>query len=138
MATLVTDEYWRRLREAGMRVTGERRRLVDLFAALGRWCTPQELYEEARRAGLRPGLATVYRLIEALVDVGLCKPMVKEDRMIRYVFCPPYHHHHLICQACGRVQDVDECHVAAPADTGFDIRVHTADFFGLCGSCRPE
>jgi Fe2+ or Zn2+ uptake regulation protein len=135
MATGVTDEVCHRLRTRGMRMTGGRRRLVALFASLGRCGTPQELYEEAVRAGQRPGLATVYRLIEALLDVGLCKPIVQQGRTLRYVFCPPYHHHHMICSDCGRVTNLDECHVAAPPDADFLVQAHAVDFFGRCGTC---
>lgn len=128
-------EVCSRLNGAGLRMTPQRRRLVELFASLGRWCTPQELFAEAERAGQHPGLATVYRLIEALVGVGLCKPFIQQDRTVRYVYCPPYHHHHLICSDCGRVSEVPECHVEAP-DADFEVRTHTVDFFGRCAGCR--
>lgn len=124
-----------RLRAAGLRMTEGRRQLLGLFAGLGRWCTPQELYGAAEQAGLHPGLATVYRLIEALVETGLCKPFIQRDRTVRYVFCPPRHHHHLICEACGRVADLAECRLVLPSSE-FAIREHAVDFFGLCGACR--
>lgn len=128
------DEVCARLRAAGMRMTDQRRRLVALFAGLGHWCTPQELYAEADRAGQHPGLATVYRLIEALTEIGLCKSFPQGDRTVRYVFCPPFHHHHLICLECGRVADVTDCHVDVPA-ADFEVRDHAVDFFGKCGEC---
>jgi len=128
------SEVCRRLRAAGMRMTGQRRHLVTLFASIGHWCTPQELHAEALRAGQHPGLATVYRLIEALAGIGLCKPFAQRDRTVRYVFCPPFHHHHLICQGCGRVDDVTDC-VVAPPVADFEVRDHSVDFFGRCGAC---
>ncbi len=118
-----------------MRMTEQRRRLVEVFASLGHWCTPQELHAEAERAGQHPGLATVYRLIEALAALGLCKSFAHGERAVRYVFCPPFHHHHLICLDCGRVADVTDCHVAVPA-ADFEVREHAVDFFGTCGACR--
>ncbi len=128
------QEVCARLRSAGMRVTDQRRRLVELFASLGRWCTPQELHAEAERTGQQAGLATVYRLIEALTALGLCRSFVHGDRALRYVFCPPYHHHHLICLDCGRVADVTDCHLDAPGGD-FEIKDHAVDFFGQCGGC---
>ena len=127
-------EVCSRLRAAGMRMTDQRRRLVELFASLGHWCTPQELYAEAEEAGQRPGLATVYRLIEALAEIGLCKSFVQGDRTVRYVFCPPFHHHHLICLDCGRVANVTDCHVDAPR-ADFKVSAHAVDFFGTCSAC---
>lgn len=115
-------------------MTDQRRRLVELFATLGHWCTPQELHAEAERLGRHPGLATVYRLIEALSEIGLCKPFAQGDRTVRYVFCPPFHHHHVICLDCGRVADVTDCHVALPV-IDFEVRDHAVDFFGKCSQC---
>jgi Fur family ferric uptake transcriptional regulator len=126
-----------RLHAAGLRMTEPRRRLLDLFMGMEHWCTPQELHGEARRKGLSVGLATVYRLVEALVGVGLCRPFVLKDRTLRYVFCPPTHHHHLICDSCGRVTDLDDCHVEPPT-ADFRVRAHSVDFFGVCGSCQGK
>lgn len=128
-------EVCARLRAAGMRVTPQRRRLVARFAALGRWCTPQELHAAAVAGGEPQGLATVYRLIEALEALGLCRAFAQPDHTLRYVFCAPGHHHHLICRACGRVDDVPACHVAVPP-SDFAIAEHAVDFFGTCDRCR--
>ncbi len=128
------DAVWERLRHAGLRITPLRRRLVTLFSSSGRWYTPQELSVQARKAGLRPGRATVYRLIDALVQAGLCKSFPQNTRAVRYVFCLPDHHHHLICLDCGRVRDVENCQVRVP-DESFTVTEHSVDFFGRCASC---
>ena len=129
------EAIWSRLREAGLRVTPLRMQLVDMFASSGRWYSVQELGEAAERAGLRPGRATVYRLIEALMHAGLCRAFPRSGRMTRYVFCGPEHHHHMICLECGRVTDVASCKVTAP-DSSFTVEEHSVDFFGRCAACR--
>lgn len=133
----LVGEVCARLRAAGMRVTPQRRRLVALFAALGHWCTPQELHAEADAAGERQGLATVYRLIEALEGIGLCRSFAQADHTLRYVFCPPFHHHHLICRDCGRVDDLRDCRLPDP-QADFTISDHAVDFFGTCQHCRQS
>jgi Fur family transcriptional regulator, ferric uptake regulator len=129
------EAVWGRLRRAGLRVTPLRRRLVHLFASSGHWYSAQELSEAAETAGLRPGRATVYRLIEALIQAGLCRPFSRSGRMTRYVFCAPEHHHHMICLECGRVADVATCKVTAP-DSSFAVEEHSVDFFGRCAACQ--
>ena len=133
----VSEEVWKRLREAGLRVTPLRRRLVSLFASSGRWFTPEELIHAAEKAGLHPGRATVYRLIDALIEAGLCKSFPQDDRLSRYIFCSPKHHHHLICLDCGRVVDVMNCGVKVP-DTTFRVSEHVMDFFGRCAGCQAN
>lgn len=132
----VGEAVWDRLHDAGLRVTPLRRRLVGLFADLHHWVTPQELYAAAADAGLDPGLATIYRLIEALTAAGLCKAYPQTNRTVRYVFCPPMHHHHLICEVCGYVVNLTECRIDAP-DLPFQVRGHVVDFFGVCPECEP-
>lgn len=56
------------------------------------------------------------------------------------------HHHHVVCQDCGAVEDVDVDHetevsiarlVAKLADTsGFEAKSHVLEVVGLCQRCR--
>jgi len=131
------EAVWARLREVGLRVTPVRRRLVRLFASSRRWYTPEELRGAAERAGLHPGRATVYRLIAALTEAGLCRSFPQTNRMTRYVFCAPGHHHHMICLDCGSVASVADCQVEIP-DRRFAVLDHVVDFFGRCVRCQKK
>jgi Fur family ferric uptake transcriptional regulator len=133
----LSDTVWIQLRQAGLRVTPLRRRLVRLFASSGRWFTPHELRAAAEQAGLRPGRATVYRLIAALTEAGLCRSFPQPNRTVRYVFCDPGHHHHLICLDCGKVTSLTECRVVLP-DKKFHVLEHVVDFFGRCAECQKK
>ncbi len=123
------------LHRHGLRMTAERRGLLEMFAGAQRWFTPKELHEAAYAAGMKAGMATVYRLLEVLVEIGRAKPYAHGDRAVRYVFCGPEHHHHLICEDCGKVEDVERCRLESPAE-GFLVQEHSVDFFGLCPACR--
>jgi Fur family ferric uptake transcriptional regulator len=51
------------------------------------------------------------------------------------------HHHHLVCQRCGRVVEIDTCGVDLWASRvavshGFTITDHQADVFGVCAACQ--
>ena len=136
-STKLPEAVWVRLRQAGLRVTPLRRRLVRLLASSRRWYTPEEFRFAAERAGLRPGRATVYRLFTALLAAGLCRSFPQTNRVIRYVFCAPGHHHHLICLECGNVTSVSNCTVRAP-DRSFAVLEHVVDFFGRCARCQKQ
>ena len=131
------EAIWARLRQAGLRVTPLRRRLVRLLASSGRWYTPEEFRLAAERAGLRPGRATIYRLFAALLAAGLCRSFPQTNRVTRYVFCAPGHHHHLICLDCGSVISVADCTVRVP-DRSFAVLEHVVDFFGRCARCQRQ
>lgn len=139
MATvsMLPDAVWTRLRHVGLRVTPLRRRLVRLFASSRRWYTPQELRIAAEQAGLHPGRATVYRLIAALTEAGLCRSFPQTNRTTRYVFCAPGHHHHMICLDCGTVVSLADCQVTVP-NRRFAVLDHVVDFFGRCARCQKK
>jgi len=136
-ASALPDAVWTRLRHVGLRITPLRRQLVRLFASTRRWYTPQELRAAAQRAGLYPGRATVYRLIAALSEAGLCRSFPQSNRTTRYVFCAPGHHHHMICLDCGTVASLVDCHVTVP-DRRFAVIDHVVDFFGRCARCQKK
>ena len=136
-STKLPEAIWGRLRQAGLRVTPMRRRLVRLLASSGRWYTPEEVRVAVERAGLRPGRATVYRLFAALLAAGLCRSFPQTNRVTRYVFCAPGHHHHLICVECGNVTSVADCSVRVP-DRSFAVLEHVVDFFGRCARCQKQ
>lgn len=97
-----------------------------------------ELYDQARRTYPRLALATAYRTVELLRRAGSVRPLPGEERP-SYVRCHPGHHHHLICLACGAVEETELC--AAPsADElkrryGFAAESHEVDIYGTCARC---
>jgi Fur family ferric uptake transcriptional regulator len=108
---------------------------VEVLAEERRWLTPREVHMAARRAGLRVGLATVYRVLELLNGLGLAQAIADASGCVRFVLCAPGHHDHLVCRACGRVVDVVPCRVRPPRGTGFHIDGHALTFFGRCPDC---
>jgi Fe2+ or Zn2+ uptake regulation protein len=54
---------------------------------------------------------------------------------------PAHHHHHAICERCGRVEDVDCAAMEQFAEAlrslhGFELDGHAMEFFGRCSTCR--
>jgi Fur family transcriptional regulator, ferric uptake regulator len=129
-----------RLRDAGERVTRQRLVVADALDAAGRQVTAQELWDSIRRRHADLGRATVFRTLEALVSAGLARRLEQEGHVYAYVACRPEHHHHLSCNRCGRVEEIDESVIAPVAervrtDSGFRIDDARLDFYGLCARC---
>ena len=102
--------------------------------------TAQELYERLRRHDPRIGRATVFRTLEALVAAGVARRLEQDGHVYGYVACRPEHHHHLACDRCGRVEEIDEGYIAPVAervslDLGFTIDDARMDFYGRCSRC---
>ncbi len=122
----------------GVRLTPQRAAVVETVADLDSF-TLAELYDLARRREPRLGLATVYRTVELLRETGSVRPLPAEGRAT-YVRCHPGHHHHLVCRACGAVEETELC--AAPSAAvlkrrhGFVAESHELDIYGLCERCQ--
>ena len=130
-----------RLTAAGERVTRQGLLVADALAAHGRRITAQDLYDRLRRRDPRIGRATVFRTLEALVIAGVARRLEQDGHVYGYVACRPEHHHHLACDRCGRVEEIEETYITpvadrVAADLGFTIDDARLDFYGLCATCR--
>ena len=132
-----------RLQAHGHRLTAPRQTIIAALHDAGRYCTAQQLYERLR--GRSVGLASVYRTLELLADLGLASKRAEDGGEASYLYCSPTHHHHVICTGCGVVREIDADFCPAPtviaaveAATDFRIEQHTLDFHGRCAACRER
>lgn len=127
----------------GTRATPQRRAVLEAIAAAGGSFTLVELYDRARAAEPRLGLATVYRTVELLRRTGSVRPLPSGEPEGRgrptYVRCHAGHHHHLVCTTCGGVQETSLCAAPSAAELrrrhGFRAEAHQVDIFGTCERC---
>ena len=130
------------LRAAGMRQTPQREAILRVLEASDRPLTVEEIWGsmEARRSGL----PTVYRNLERFVQEGWAESMLGPDQVMRFVRChSPHHHHHLSCEQCGRMVEVDGCGLetslaAMETRSGFKVTRHQLHLFGICPACQAE
>jgi Fur family ferric uptake transcriptional regulator len=128
---------------AGYRLTSARRSVAALIAARDGHFTAADLVEDARSR--RPGLgrATVFRTLDLLADLRAVERLDLPTGEHAYVACETSHHHHVVCESCGRSQDVDDAGLRAVVRdiarrTGYRIDDHRLELFGRCPSCRPR
>jgi Fur family ferric uptake transcriptional regulator len=102
---------------------------------------------QIHRALRKPGinLSSVYRALHLFEALNIVRRVELGGGAARYELADGYrhHHHHLVCDVCGRIEDMATCPVEG-ADltrriqkrTGFAVRSHVFELFGLCRSCR--
>jgi len=127
------------LRDAGLRAT--RQRLTVLEALRGRddAVTAQDLHAQLRTAKEPVGLTTVYRTLTALAEADFVDTFTRDGEQA-FRLCSDTHHHHLVCEVCGRVEEleadlVEEWVAGIAARRGFTVTGHRADIFGICAAC---
>lgn len=129
------------LRTHGYRITPQRKALLKVISESRDRFTPAQIYRRARRISPAIGVVTVYRMLDALDDLGLICRMHSADECRTYLMRRPSgHHHHLICVSCGTVVDITSCDVSTlerqlANDTGFSISGHLLEFEGVCHAC---
>ena len=89
---------------------------------------------------LNTNKVTVYRTIDFLLKNGIITRLEFGEGKFRYELNKT-HHHHLVCQNCGKVEDVEgvfveELEKKIRSKKGFLIKSHSLEFFGLCQNCQ--
>jgi len=95
-----------RLKAVGLRPTRQRLALAGLLLEKGpRHITAEELFYEARTAGILVSLATVYNTLHQFTSVGLLRE-VAVDMGQSYFDTNTSHHHHFFDERTGELSDI--------------------------------
>jgi Fur family ferric uptake transcriptional regulator len=124
----------------GLRLTRQRRAVVDAVAASNACLSPLEVFHAARGGCPDLGLTTVYRTLELLDEIGALRRIHGPDGCERLVRASAAHGHSVVCGACGRVTEFTECDMtevveAARRETGYRITEHFLQLDGVCADC---
>lgn len=121
-----------------VRLTPQRRALLDAIADWKGSFTVTDLFARARKRSPHLGLATTYRTVDLLRQSGSVRALAG-DQVHAYVRCPPEHHHHLVCLTCGAVEDTEDCPLPSAVELerryGFSPQSHELEIYGTCRSC---
>lgn len=131
------------LRAKGMRLTPQRRRIMQALAELGHG-TPDAIaarLSEDGGAALPP--STIYRGLEALEDLGFVSHTHLDHRSPTYHLSEHADHIHLVCLRCGAVTDVPledaEAFVGnLRSAAGFEADVTHMAIHGWCRRCSAR
>ncbi|HZS30853.1 MAG TPA: Fur family transcriptional regulator [Gaiellaceae bacterium] len=140
---MATDpqELRARLDRHGVRATPRRLDVLRELASEPDDATAQELWSRLRQGGSTAGLATVYRTLALFCDAGLVDVLSHHHDEQCYRLCSETHHHHLVCERCHRVVEVEKCDLGGWVDKaakrhGFVATEHRIEISGICADCR--
>lgn len=130
------------LRSKGYRATPGKIALLRMLKESSHPLTIAEILVKIKNA---KDTTTLYRSLDALVDSGVLRKVHFKERGARYEWhMDRSHHHHIVCEDCGKIEDVDIC------DTGLDkevlkqaksfkkVKGHSIEFFGYCATCAKK
>ncbi|MDD5081564.1 MAG: transcriptional repressor, partial [Candidatus Omnitrophica bacterium] len=98
-----------RVKGQGYKLTISRQAILEVLSKTSKHLSAEEIYNDVYKIYPGAGLATVYRTLELLVELGLVHKFDFGDGRARYELIEgpegKKHHHHLICTKCGKIID---------------------------------
>jgi Fe2+ or Zn2+ uptake regulation protein len=136
----------RELGSRGIRLTRQRRVLLQVMETARRHLDAGEILERAQKIDPEITRVTVYRTIDLLKRHGLIDELdllhLRGDRHF-YESHGPRDHIHVACIRCGKVREVEselyeELKRQISRDTGIEITVSRTEVGGVCADCRRK
>ncbi|MBI5246169.1 MAG: transcriptional repressor [Elusimicrobia bacterium] len=100
----------------------------------------ESLYASLKKAYPSLSLATVYKTLQTLHELGVVARVDSPAAQARYDAIVKTHHH-AVCTVCGKIADLFDPRldaIPAPKAAGFKISGHSVHFHGLCQKCTKE
>ena len=137
------DKMLENLRAHGFRITPQRIAVLKILARSEGHPSVEQIYEQVKQDFPTTSLATVYKTVTLLKELGELLELGFPEGGNRYDGNKPYPHPHLVCVRCKKIMDpdldsLDEMTRELVRDTGFEIINHRLDFFGICPECRKK
>ena len=125
----------------GLRITSQRRLLLDLLLHAEGHLDADELYRRARATEPHLSLSTVYRTLKLFKELGLVEERHFTEEHHHYEVKPSAEHYHFICLGCGQVIEFESPKIkkmaeGIGAEKGFNITSTEVHIEGYCSSCR--
>ena len=130
--------------ERGVRLTEQRKTVLQLLCVSDKPLSAYELLERMRGVVKNPAPPTVYRALDFLLEQGLVH---KLESLHAYVGCAHPDHPHvsefLICDDCGEVAEIEDPSVykslkAAGEAIGFRTKRPVVELVGTCAQCLAK
>ena len=136
------DEQLQSLRSKSLKVTPQRRLILQEFLALKQHVSTEEMCSIVRKKDPSIGQATVFRFMKTLAEAGIAQPSGLGERGLRYE--PDREHHdHMICAQCGAIAEfksdiIEREQRRIARSLGYQLKNHRMELYGLCSKCAKK
>lgn len=131
------------VRTQGHRLTPQRMAVLRILAESVTHPSAQDIYRQVQVDFPMTSLATVYKTITLLKEMGQVLELGFSDDSSRYDGRQNSPHPHLICVSCKSIVDWEsDCLSDLPGQvaqtSGYEIVGHRLDLLGLCPDCQDK
>jgi Fur family ferric uptake transcriptional regulator len=137
------DEYTEQIRSSGRRLTRQRKLVLEILEESHEHLDADMIYDRARARDPNIGLATIYRSLGLLKEMGLVQEHRLGENHGHFETTQSTPHHHFTCLKCGRVVEFEAPQVMDAARTlckseGLQVTEVHLHLSGYCASCRED
>ena len=130
-----------KLSEHGYRLTPQRMMVLSAIENSDNHISAEEIYAQVVAKYSHVNISTVYRTLELLKRLGLVTETDLGGGRVRYHPADKGHHHHLVCQECGKIIDLDEAVLSSLKsillrEYKFSADLRHLAIFGRCANCN--
>lgn len=131
-----------KLMARGYRLTPQRMMVLSAIESSDDHISAEEIYAQVVAKYPHVNISTVYRTLELLEKLGLVTETDLGGGRVRYHPADKGHHHHLVCQKCGRIINLDETVLSSLKklllrEYQFSTDLRHLAIFGRCSECKP-
>ena len=138
------DQVVSKLREKDFRLTPQRLAVLKILTGSKDHPSVEEIHARVKSDFPTTSLATVYKTLTLLKQMGEVMELAFGDGCSRYDGRNPYPHPHMICIKCkaivdpGDIDTLEQLKQDIAQKTRFQIVNHRLDFFGICPHCQDH
>ncbi len=131
------------VRRGGLRLTSARRLVLEALLAAGRPISAEEIADGLGGSMTQSDIASVYRNLDTLGELGLVRHFHAGHGPGRYVLEGFGEREYLACESCGELESVepaalDRVRTAVRDVSGFEAHFSHFPIVGLCPACARQ
>lgn len=141
-ASIRFEDLQRLCREEGLRLTHQRRAVLEALTEAEDHPTAEQVYRRVHKRLPALSRATVFRILDQFVVSGIVGKACHPGRGVRYDAITELHHH-LVCVRCESMIDIfdrslDGIPLPDTTATGFKVVDFRVQLRGLCSQCQQQ
>ncbi|HEU0085679.1 MAG TPA: Fur family transcriptional regulator [Candidatus Paceibacterota bacterium] len=130
------------LKERGYKATPARIEILKILENVQKPLSVEQISHELKKKSVLMNEATIYRTLTSFEEGGLLRKIdMRKDSS--YFEFNDYHHHHIVCKKCDRIEDFESREIEKALARIVDssslfkrISEHSLELFGLCTKCE--
>ncbi|NCO88565.1 hypothetical protein AUK04_01730 [Candidatus Roizmanbacteria bacterium CG2_30_33_16] len=132
------DKVKQIIKDKGQRFTSQKKEILNVLQQKPQ--TVFEIYTAVNSKKNHMNKVTVYRILTSFLELGIVNKVQFNDKEARFELSNSGHHHHLVCEVCGLIEDIQLPEniflKEVKNKTDFKIKSHSLEFFGICDRCQ--